>query len=158
MLPDSQVSDLIFCRLVSSPIRCVGARNCKVLGPTLAYIELDTGMSGPTLAYRDLGTSLPPDGLTVTYSRGGARIFERGGGVHILGLQAKKRGSRMGSNFGPNGTFWTKKGGPAPMPPPRGPDPAMPRECTAVMFCIPVSTRRRLRTLSDPKPNRPISF
>ena len=47
----------------------------------------------------------------------------KGGGIHLIGLQAKKRGAR-GSNFGPNvkkPTSWAKKGGPNPWipPPPR---------------------------------------
>ena len=55
----------------------------------------------------------------------GSRIFERGGS--IIGLQAKKGGSRRGSNFGPNvkkPTSWAKKEGSGlPGPPP--PDPSM---------------------------------
>ena len=61
-------------------------------------------------------------------SRGGSRIFEKGGGGSILGLQAKKGGggSKRGSNFGPNvkkPTSWPKRvqgvqsGPPGPPPP-----------------------------------------
>ena len=53
-------------------------------------------------------------------SRGGSRIFERGGGAR-LGLQAKRGGGRRGSNFGPNvkrPTSCHKRGGPDPLDPP----------------------------------------
>ena len=51
-------------------------------------------------------------------------FFKRGGGS-ILGLQAKKGGSRRGSNFGPNvkkPTTWAKRGALDPLDPPP-PDP-----------------------------------
>ena len=65
-----------------------------------------------------------------TLSRGGARIFERGGGGSRLGLQAKK-GARRGSYFGPNVKSLhrgTKGGGPGADPGggPRGPCPPPP--------------------------------
>ena len=52
--------------------------------------------------------------------RGGSRIFEKGGGVHLKS-PSKKGGSRRGSTFGPNvkkPTSWAKKGGSRPHGPP----------------------------------------
>ena len=49
--------------------------------------------------------------------------FLKGGGGSILGLQAKRGGSKRGSNFGPNvkkPTSWPKRGGPDPLDPPPG--------------------------------------
>ena len=96
------------------------------IGPTVLYC---TALHCSALYCTALYSTLHYMPTTLHYTilyRGGSRIFERGGGS-ILGLQAKKGGSRRGYNFRPNvknPILWPQKGGPGPLDPPP-PDPPM---------------------------------
>ena len=93
---------------------------------------------------------LKPRGLDLLYSlpsRGGSRIFEKGG----------HEGPRRGSNFGPNvkkPTSWTKMDGPDPLDPPP-PDPPVPPNSVLFMrhinwFIIKkINVLKRINVLRD---------
>ena len=80
--------------------------------------------------------------------RGGSRIFEKGGGVHLRSTSKKKgAGSRRGSNFGPNvkNLYHGPKWGADPLdPPPQPPTPDPPMTCQEL---VDLSTRVRERVL-----------
>ena len=80
--------------------------------------------------------------------RGGSRIFEKGGGGSILGLQAKKRGRGPGGGptLGPMLKTYivAQNGGQTPWTPPPPPTPDPPMTCQEL---VDLSTRVRERVL-----------